>query len=124
MLHRYVLLLILLVASTVEAFAQNVGGLRGQVLDPSGAIVPGASVALSAGKNVYTTKSGQDGVVYLSGDSFGTFTSLTVAADGFAPLTRNNVAIAAGQTRQMDVSIKIAEQQQDVTVTERPMASA
>ena len=118
MLHRYILLLILLVAGTAEAFAQNTGGLRGQVADPSGAIVPGASAALSAGKNVYTTKSGQDGSYNFREIPSGIY-MLTVTADGFAPLMRNNISIVAGQTRQMDVSIKIAEQQQDVTVTEK-----
>ena len=34
MLHRYTFLLILFVASHFAALAQNVGGLRGQVLDP------------------------------------------------------------------------------------------
>jgi hypothetical protein len=118
MLHRYAFLLILLVAGTVEAFAQNTGGLRGQVLDPSGAIVPGASAALNAGKNIYTTKSGQDGAYTFREIPSGIYT-LTITADGFATLTRSNISIVAGQTRQMDVSIKIAEQQQDVTVTEK-----
>ncbi len=119
MLYRYVFLwLILLFASTVAAVGQNVGGLRGQVLDPSGAIVPGASASLAAGKNVYTTKSGQDGAYNFREISPGIYT-LTVTADGFATSTRNNVSIVAGQARQMDVSIKIAEQQQDVTVTEK-----
>jgi hypothetical protein len=40
MLHSYTLSLILLLASAFPAFAQNGGGLRGQVADPSGAIVP------------------------------------------------------------------------------------
>jgi hypothetical protein len=44
---------------------------------------------------------------------------LTVNADGFAPLTKANVSIVAGQTRQQDVSIKIAVQEQDITVMDR-----
>ncbi len=58
MLHRYVLLLLLVVASSLTGLAQSVGALRGQVVDPSGAIVPGASITLTAGKNAFTTKSG------------------------------------------------------------------
>jgi len=119
MLYRSLFLwLTLLFASSVAAAGQSFGGLRGQVLDPSGAIVPGSTVALTAGKNVYTTKSGQDGVYALHEIPSSLYT-LTVSADGFATSTRNNVQIVAGQTRQMDISIKIAEQQQDVTVTER-----
>jgi hypothetical protein len=118
MLHRYALLLIILVASSFAAVAQSVGALRGQVLDPSGAIVPGASLTLTTGKNVYTTKSGQDGVYSFREVPFGLY-SLMVDADGFAHLTRANVAIAAGQTRQLDVTVAIAVQQQDVDVTAR-----
>jgi hypothetical protein len=60
MLYKYVFSLMILVVSPFAALAQNAGGLRGQVLDPSKAIVPGASVALTMGKNFFTTKSGQD----------------------------------------------------------------
>lgn len=118
MLHRYACLLILLVASPYAALAQGNGGLRGQVLDPSKAIVPGASVSLTEGKNVFTTRSGQDGVYNFHEVPSGLY-SLTVDADGFARLTKSNVAIVAGQTRQMDVSVAIAVQQQDVNVTDR-----
>jgi hypothetical protein len=118
MLHRYAFLLIVLVFSPFAASAQNAGGLRGQVLDPSKAIVPGASVTLTAGKNVFTTKSGQDGV-YVFHEVPSGFYTLTVDADGFARLTKSNVAIATGQTRELDVSIAIAVQQQDVSVTDR-----
>src|ERR1700721_2819957 len=113
MLHRYACLLILLVASPYAALAQGNGGVRGQVLDPSKAIVPGASVSLTEGKNVFTTRSDQDGVYNFHEVPSGLY-SLTVDADGFARLTKSNVAIVAGQTRQMDVSVPIAGQTQDL----------
>ena len=118
MMRQYILLLILLVASPFAAFAQNAGGLRGQVLDPSKAIVPGASVTLTMGKDIFTTKSGQDGIYSFHEIPSGAY-SLTVEADGFARLTRSNVAIAAGQTRQLDLSVIIAVQEQNVDVTAR-----
>jgi hypothetical protein len=61
MLLRYVFFLLILTVSPLAALAQNAGAVRGQVLDPSGAIVPGASLTLSTGKNVYTNKSDQHG---------------------------------------------------------------
>jgi hypothetical protein len=118
MLHRYILLLIILVASPFTALAQSSGGLRGQVLDPNKAIVPGASVTLIEGKNAFTTKSGQDGVYNFHEIPSGLY-SLTIDAEGFAPLTKNNISIVAGQTRQLDFSVVIAVQQQDVNVTDR-----
>jgi hypothetical protein len=118
MLHRYFFLLILLAAGPFTASAQSSGGLRGQVLDPSKAIVPGATVTLAAGKNVFTTKSGQDGTYNFHDVTPGLY-SLTVDVEGFAQLTKNNISIVAGQVRQLDVSVAIAVQQQDVNVTDR-----
>ncbi len=118
MLYRYTLFLLILIVSPIAALAQNAGGLRGQVLDPSKAIVPGASVTLTQGKNVFTTKSGQDGVYSFHEVPPGIYT-LTVDAEGFTRLTRTNVAITTGQTRQLDVSVIIGVQQQDVNVTDR-----
>lgn len=117
MLHRYAILLIALVLSPIAVFAQA-GALRGQVLDPSGAIVPGASVTLTGGKNAFTVKSGQDGVYSFHDVPSGVYT-LTAEAEGFARLTKTNVVIPAGQTRQMNVSVTIEVQQQNVDVTAR-----
>ncbi|HEX4577900.1 MAG TPA: carboxypeptidase regulatory-like domain-containing protein [Edaphobacter sp.] len=105
-------------ASPLTAFAQGAGGLRGQVVDPSGAIVPSASLTLTTGKNVFTTKSGQDGVYSFHAVPPGLY-SLTVDADGFARLTKTNISIAAGQTRELDVSVAIAVQQQNLDITAR-----
>jgi len=118
MLHRFVLFLMILVAIPFTGLAQSAGGVRGQVLDPSKAVVPGASLTLTAGANVYTTKSDQDGVYSFHEVPAGVY-FLTVDADGFAHLTKNNITIAATQTRQLDVTVAIAVQQQDVTVTDR-----
>lgn len=118
MLLRYVFFLLILIVSPLAALAQSVGAVHGQVLDPSGAIVPGASLTLTTGKNVYTTKSGQDGAYSFHEIPPGLY-SLTVDVEGFARLTRANVVIAAGQTRQLDVTVTIATQQQNVDVTSR-----
>jgi Carboxypeptidase regulatory-like domain len=116
MIRKYGFLLILLVANSLVALAQSAGGLRGQILDPSKAIVPGASVTLTTGKNVFTTKSGQDGVYTFHEIPAGVY-SMTVEADGFAHLTKSNIAIAGGQTRQLDIVVTIAVQEQNVDVT-------
>ncbi len=43
------LLLVLVLVFRHASVAQSTGSLRGQVLDPSGAVVPGASVTLTQG---------------------------------------------------------------------------
>ena len=118
MLLRYVFFLLILIVSPLAAFAQNAGAVHGQVLDPSGAIVPGASLTLTTAKNAYTTKSGQDGGYTFHEIPPGVY-SLTVDVEGFARLTRVNILVAAGQTRQLDLTVSIAVQQQNVDVTSR-----
>ena len=84
--------------------AQSAGSLRGQVLDPSGAVVPGAAVTLS-GIYVLNVQSGNDGV-YLSRRSSGSY-NLTVQANGFATFSRAGIVIAAGQARQLNVTLRL-----------------
>ena len=69
------LLLVILLAPPFQLFAQTVGNLRGQVLDPSGAVVPGATVTLTQGRNVFTAQSSRDGAYSFTGVSFGSYTS-------------------------------------------------
>ncbi len=56
------LLLPLALAFPSPLLAQATGGLRGQVLEPSGAVVPGAAVTLIEGPAVLNVQSGNDGV--------------------------------------------------------------
>ena len=62
----------------IPSAAQSTGSLRGQVLDPSGAVVPGASVTLTQGSTVLTVQSGNDGVYVFKAVPPGSYT-LTVA---------------------------------------------
>src|SRR6201999_2938639 len=45
--------------------------------------------------------------------------TLAVEATGFAAVTKTGIVIAAGQTRQLNVSLTIAVQQQDITVNDQ-----
>jgi hypothetical protein len=115
------LLLLLLVLPLVfpsRVAAQSAGSLRGQVLDPSGAVVPGAAVTLTQGPTVLSVQSGNDGVYVFKTVPAGSYT-LTVAAKGFALFSKTSVVIAAGQARQLNASLAIAVQQQDVTVSDQ-----
>jgi Carboxypeptidase regulatory-like domain len=97
------------------ALAQSTGGLDGQILDPSGAVIPGAAVTLTKGPTVLKVESGSDGAYVFKAVSPGAYT-LSVEAQGFAAFSRANVAITAGQVRHQNVSLAIAVQQQSVTV--------
>lgn len=101
---------------TSRATAQKTGELHGQVLDPTGALVPGATVTLSSGSNVTSTKSEADGVYTFRAVAPGSY-NLSVTAEGFAPFSKSEVEVTAGRTRQLNLSLKIATQEQDVNVT-------
>ena len=110
------LLLALALAFPSLMLAQSGGSLRGQVLDPSGAVVPGAAVTLTQG--IYRLKRASP-VMTESMPSravpSGSYT-LTVQANGFATFSRTGIVVAAGQARQLNVALAIAVQQQDITV--------
>jgi hypothetical protein len=112
------LLFVLALACPSKSLAQSGGSLRGQVLDPSGAVVPKAMVTLSQGSTVLNAQSGNDGAYSFKNVPPGSYT-LSVQAGGFAIFTKPDVAIAAGQARQMNVSLTIAVQQQDITVNDQ-----
>ncbi|MGC2398160.1 MAG: carboxypeptidase regulatory-like domain-containing protein [Acidobacteriaceae bacterium] len=100
------------------AIAQSTGSLRGQILDPTGAVVPGATVTLTQGPAVKTAQSGGDGVYSFKVLSPGSYT-LEVQAAGFAAFSKTGIVIASGQARQENVSLSIAIQQQDITVNDQ-----
>ncbi len=112
------LLLALTLAFPPFAIAQSTGTLRGQVLDPSGAVVPGASVTLTQGSTVVSVQSGNDGIYVFKTVPPGSY-SLTVQVSGFATFTKTGIVVAAGQARQLNVTLAIAVQQQDITVTDQ-----
>ena len=101
-----------------QATAQNTGTLHGQVLDPSGAMVPEATVSLSQGSKVITTRSGQDGAYIFKTLTPGSY-SLSVNAQGFALASKIAVLITAGQSRQLNLPLVIAVEQQNVQVTDQ-----
>lgn len=89
--------------------------LRGEILDPSGAMVPGAEITLTGESQTLHTKSGPDGAYTFPGLAAGSYTVL-ISAQGFASLTLQNLAIAAGQTKTLNLSLQIGMERQEVTV--------
>jgi hypothetical protein len=95
-----------------------VGALHGQVLDPSGGAVTGASVVFTTptGDTLAETTS-QQGVFDRKGLAPGKYT-IQVIAKGFAIYKNDDVEIAAGQIQQLNVKLEIEEQQEKVVVSD------
>ncbi len=118
MMKCLLLLLAIAFAFRIPLTAQSTGSLRGQILDPSGAVVPQASVTLTQGSTVLTVQSGNDGVFAFKAVPPGSYT-LDALANGFATFNTSGIVVAACQVRQVNVSLSIAVQQQDITVTDQ-----
>ncbi len=99
-----------------EPSAAQSGELHGTVLDPSGAAVPGAKITLTGETRTLHTESDAHGTYTLRGLAPGSYT-LMVTAKGFALLTLQNLELAANQIKELNLSLEIAVERQNVTVT-------
>src|ERR1700730_13798863 len=114
--------IVLFSCRTMPAFAQTAptGSLHGQVLDPSHAAVTGATVLLTdAAAHSTGAITDQQGVFDLKDLAPGKYT-LEVVAKGFALYKNEEVEIIPNQSKNLNISLTIEEQEQQVTVTDQP----
>src|SRR5882724_3907226 len=95
-----------------------VGSLRGQVTDPSGAAVAGATVVvLPADGAASTAITNRDGIVEVKPLAPGKY-AVQVFAQGFAQFSVQDVTIAAGSAAVLNVHLAIEEQREKVVVSD------
>ena len=113
----YAILVCLLLASFCSA-QTGTGSLRGRVTDPSGAVIPEATVNVTGtnGKSVNTTSNHQ-GIYQINGLAPGSYI-VTVTAKGFAVDTEADVQVAAGAPQELDIGLEIEVEKQNVEVQE------
>ncbi len=116
---RWLLPVLLLLCGAGMALAQstNSGDIRGTVLDPTGAVVPGVTVTVqnvSTGveKTIVTN---QDGIYDTSSVVVGSYT-ITFSGSGFEKLVRGPVSVAVGITT-VNATLKVGSASDQVTVT-------
>ena len=106
------------VGAQAPAVAQGTSGeIRGAVADPTGAVIPNASVALTgvAGNDV-TTMSGHDGSFRFTGVQPGKY-SLVITAEGFALTKLDGIEVLPGKILQRNVTLQLPVAQQQIEVT-------
>jgi hypothetical protein len=114
-----VAVLILGIASAGTAIAQRyLGGIQGEITDPSGAKVSGASVTAEEVSTHYkseatTNDAGSYNFPALNPGSY----ILTVAAKGFQPKTTTDIVLTAGQLQNMDFKLTVGGGVETVQVT-------
>jgi hypothetical protein len=93
------------------------GSLTGNITDPSGAVVPGASVeALNQGTGAVRQVTADVRGVYLFTILTPGNYKVTVTAAGFSPQVTDNLSIIANATLRNDVQMKLGQMAQSVTV--------
>ena len=96
---------------------QRPGSLRGQVLDELGGAIVGASVTAIDGKGVEKSVVTNDGGSYtINGLAPGKYTVRAINA-GFAMSETPDVEVTAGKPLQLDITLKVAIEEQKVTVS-------
>jgi hypothetical protein len=113
-------LAVLCVACAAPLLAQlNTAEIAGQVSDPSGAVVPNASVVAvqSSTQLKFTTVSNESGEFLLAQLPVGDY-SVTVNAPGFKQALRSDVTLHAGDHLRQLFALQMGNQSESVTVTE------
>ena len=111
-----------LVASLGLIWAQgSVSTLNGTVLDPGGAVIPGATVVATDNdtgveNKTTTTSAGAYTLPYLQQ---GTYT-IRVTAAGFRTAAAENVILRAAQTLNVNITMEIGQVSEQVTVSATP----
>lgn len=95
------------------------GGLHGQITDPSGAVIPQATVTATSalGEKVSTITNNQ-GVYELKNLAPGSYT-VDVQAPGFSEYSEQGVNLAPGQQQRFDIALEIQVHQEKVEVQEQ-----
>ena len=109
--------LLILVATTMLLAQGDSGGIRGTVMDPSGAVIPGASVTVTkadtgVSQQTVSTAAGNYGV---SGLRAGIYT-VEVEQPGFKKLIQENVVVTIGAVAGMDLTLEVGATTETVQV--------
>jgi hypothetical protein len=107
---------------TPFAYAQtNTAEISGQIADPSGGLVPKASVeGVETGTQLrYTTLSDASGEFLFAQLPVGEYT-VSVDANGFRRAVQSGIAVHAGQKLRLNFSLQLGEETQIETVTVAP----
>ncbi len=124
-LTHFIGMIIFLLAFTQSVRAQiaGEGAIQGRVIDPSGAVIPNATItAIETSTGAKTARSSTSAGIYaLSPLVAGEYT-LTASAPGFATIVQEHVHVNATQSVGLDFKMTVGRPNESVTVTAAPPA--
>ncbi len=110
---------ILFVLVTTGTAQTGTGSLRGQVTDPSGAVVTNAIVSIvsTEGQTLRSVSTNKSGVFEIDNLAPGSYT-VTANAKGFATFAESHINVVAGQVTQFNIALEISVEKEKVNVEE------
>ena len=95
------------------------GTLHGHIADPTGALIPGAQIAVTTAKGAMVAQTSADaaGGYSVRGLAAGSYV-IQATFPGFAAFVSAPIPLAAGQTKNVDIKMAIEEAQQQVVVSD------
>jgi hypothetical protein len=117
--YRFLLAIYAVLFVPAVSQAQFRASVQGNVLDPSGAVVPNATVTLinSETGRQQRSHSNDDGFYVFNGLAPGLYTA-TAEKAGFRKLTLEDIRVEAEQVRGLNLHLETGEVTQSITVTE------
>ncbi|HEX3086676.1 MAG TPA: carboxypeptidase-like regulatory domain-containing protein, partial [Pyrinomonadaceae bacterium] len=104
---------------SLTAFGQttSTGSLTGTVTDPTGAVVPGATVTVTstATAQEFNAKTNDEGVFTIPTLTAGLYTA-TISVKGFKQAKVTEIKIDAGKPSSFNVAMEVGSQDQTVTI--------
>jgi len=104
-------LLLFSTAAKIHAQAVSIASVTGRVTDPSGAVISGAQVKITAlsTNSVYSAVTGADGLFNFPSLSIGAYT-LEVTAPGFQTYSQKGISLQVNEAAQVYVTLKVGEE--------------
>src|SRR5580658_3813682 len=121
-MSRWILILTFLASSSLYAqISFDSAILKGTIFDPSGSVVPGATVTVTNPDTgvTRTSRSGEEGDYQISALPPGTY-EVAVEAPGFRKAVAENIVLTVGQAVPYDVHLALGPVSDVLQVTDLP----
>jgi hypothetical protein len=118
MFRRFVALAFAVLVTSPAFAQQGTGDLRGQVVDPQGAALPGVTIVLRHQESglFRESVSGGDGTFFFSGMTPGVY-QVSAELTGFKKYEARDVRIEVGKTAQVSIPLQLGGLEESITVS-------
>jgi hypothetical protein len=105
--------------ASTSPITASTGTLHGHIADPTGAVIPGATISITnaLGVTARTVTSDASGSFSATGLPAGSYI-VQATVKGFAQFTSQTLSLEAGQSKRVDISMAIGGEQQSVEVVD------